>query len=479
VAVTRTGTKVLVIDVGTSGLRAVVVDGDARILHQQHRALPPATPGPGIAEFDPVATSDTAIALGRSVLAAAGGVDAVAVTNQRSSTVLWDRRTGRPLGPGLGWQDQRTLPRCEQLLAKGLLIPPNLTATKAAWLLEHANAAAPDVCVGTIDSWIVWQISGGVLHVTDPSNACATGLTRRDGSEWDAARLEATGVPRATLPAIVDSSGVMGHATVFDGAPPIAGIAGDQQASLIGQGCVRRGLTKITFGSGAMLNLCLGTEEPSFDLLGKGGSGAIVAWRKQGSTAWALEGDVLSAGTSVEWLRDGLGLIADYADADVDAAECASSERVLFVPALVGLGTPQWNFRARGAFLGLSPRTTRPQLVRAVLEGIAQRAADLVEAAEADGGVKIAMLRIDGGMSTNRSFVQAVADATGCAIEVSPVTEATSLGAAFLAGLAIGALADWEDVAATWRPRARVEPRRSFDRARWKEACQLVSNLRG
>jgi glycerol kinase len=224
-----------------------------------------------------------------------------------------------------------------------------------------------------------------------------------------------------------------------------------------------------------MLNLCLGTEEPS-DLLGKGGSGAIVAWRRQGSTAWALEGRSLRGNerrVAARRPRPDCGLRGRRRR----RAECASSGACSSCPRSSARDAA-WNFRARGAFLGLSPRTTRPQLVRAVLEGIAQRAADLVEAAEADGGVKIAMLRIDGGMSTNRSFVQAVADATGCAIEVSPVTEATSLGAAFLAGLAIGALADWDDVAATWRPRARVEPRRSFDRA-LEGTCQLVSNLRG
>jgi len=466
-----------VIDVGTSGVRAAIVDGAARILHAERRELLPSTPAPGLVEFDPAALADAALALARGAIAAAGRVDAVGVTNQRSSTVAWDRATGEPVGPGLGWQDQRTLPMCERLFTEGLLIAPNLSATKAAWLLEQADASGRrDLCVGTIDTWIAWHLSQGALHVTDPGNAAATGLAVPAGDGWSDERLEATGVPRRTLPAIVDSSGVLGPATALDGAPPIAGIAGDQQASLAGQACVRAGQAKITFGTGGMLDLCLGASKPAFDVIGSGGSAAIVAWRRQGVTTWALEGILLAAGTHIEWLRE-LGFIADSSEAHGVAAKCASSDGVVFVPALLGLGTPYWDFRARAALFGVSRGTGRPQIVRAVLEGIAQRAADLVEAAETDSGLAIATLRIDGGMSANPTFVQAVADATGRPIEVSPLLEATSLGAAFFAGLAIGMWNDWEEVAATWSPRARVEPLRSFDRARWKDACQRARSL--
>lgn len=476
-AVAAAGAKVLVIDVGTSGVRAVVVDDAARILHAEHRELLPSTPAPGLVEFDPTAMADTALALARGAVAAAGRVDAVGVTNQRSSTVAWDRATGEAVGPGLGWQDQRTLQQCERIFSKGFLIAPNLTATKAAWLLERADPGGMrDLCIGTIDSWIAWHLSKGSLHVTDPGNAGATGLSSPTGDGWSNDRLELTGVPRRTLPDIVDSSSIVGPATALDGAPPIAGIAGDQQASLLGQGCVRAGLAKITFGSGGMLDLCLGSEKPAFGAIGSGGSVAIVAWRRQGATTWALEGIMLGAGTNIEWLRE-LGVIASCAESHDVASECASSDGVIFVPALLGLGTPYWNFRARAALFGVSRGTGRPQIVRAVLEGIAQRAADLVEAAEADSGLEIATLRIDGGMSANPSFVQAVADATGRPIEVSPVLEATSLGAAFLAGLAIGIWAGWDEVAAMWSPRERVEPLQSFDRAHWKDACQRAAGL--
>lgn len=478
-AVGGADTRLLVIDVGTSGVRAVVTDGAARILHAEHRELPPSTPAPGLVEFDPSATAGAALGLARRAIAATGRVGAVGITNQRSSTVAWDRATGEPVGPGLGWQDQRTLPACERLFAEGLLIAPNLTATKAAWLLEQADPSGRrDLCVGTIDTWIAWTLSQGALHVTDPGNAGATGLATPEGVEWSDDRLRRTGVPRRALPEIVDSSGVLGPATALEGAPPIAGIAGDQQASLLGQGCVRPGMAKITFGSGGMLDLCVGPERPAFDVIGSGGSASIIAWRRQGAPTWALEGILLAAGTHIEWLRE-IGVIGDSSEAHGIASSCASSDGVVFVPALLGLGTPYWDFRARGALLGVGRSTGRAQIVRAVLEGIAQRAADLVEAAEADGGLAIGALRIDGGMSANPTFVQAVADATGRPIEVSPVLEATSLGAAFLAGLAIGVWSDWDEVAATWAPRERIEPLRAFDRARWKDACERAKSLPG
>jgi glycerol kinase len=328
--------------------------------------------------------------------------------------------------------------------------------------------------VGTVDSWIVWNLSGGALHVTDTTNAAVTGLLNRDGRGWDDRVLEALNIPPASMPEIVSSTGAVGEATALDGSPPIAGIAGDQQASLIGQGCVRPGLTKITFGSGGMLDRCVGASRPSFDLRGPGGTFPIVAW-DDGDLTWGVEAVMLSAGTNVEWLRDDLGLIDDAADSHAVAAECDDSDGVVYVPALLGLGTPEWDYGARGTLLGITRGTNRSHVVRAVLEGVAQRAADLVEAAEADSDGAIESLRIDGGMTDNATFVQAVADATGRPVEISPVREATTLGAAFLAGLHSGAWRGWDDIAATWSPTETVDPGREPDRNRWRDAVRRAA----
>jgi glycerol kinase len=282
--------------------------------------------------------------------------------------------------------------------------------------------------------------------------------------------LDALRVPPGVLPAIVDSSAVLGEATTLPGSPPIAALVGDQQASLVGQGCLRPGLAKITFGTGGMLDLCVGAERPAFPQWGEAGCYPVVAWQRQGRITWGIEAAMLSAGTAVEWLRDDLGLLTSAAESEAVAAACADTGDVWFVPALLGLGTPVWDFGARGTLLGLTRGSGRPELVRAVLEGVAHRGIDLVEAAEADGATSIPSIRVDGGMSANRVFVQALADAGQRPVEVAPVTEATTLGAAFLAGLAVGTWADEDEVAATWKPREVVEPRRSLDRDRWQAA---------
>ncbi len=350
---------------------------------------------------------------------------------------------------------------------------PGLMEFDADALATAALDLARDAidAVGTVDSWLAWHLSGGTLHVTDASNASGSGFATPDADEWDDGLLAASGVPRTALPRIVDSSGVIGPAPALDGAPPLAGLAGDQSASLVGQGCTRSGMAKITFGTGGMLDLCIGASRPGFGTLGPGGSVSLVAWRSRAGTTWMLEGVMLTAGTAVEWLRDGIGLIDRTADAQAVADQCDTSEGVTFVPALLGLGTPYWDFDARGTLTGISRGTTRPHIVRAVLEGVAQRAADLVEAAEADSGLAIEVLRVDGGMTANEVFVQAVADATGRPVEVAPVTEATALGAARLASWAIAEAGDGRPTA-EWVPSRRVEPRRTFDRNHWREACR-------
>ena len=469
--------SVLVIDVGTSSVRAVVVRPDATIAVEHRRATLPDSPMAGLVEFDARVMADAALACARQALADAGPVEAVGIANQRASTIVWDRATGEPVGPGLGWQDLRTVGDCLVLQAEGIRLAPNLSATKVRHLLDQADPdRSRDLCFGTVDTWIAWQLTEGAVHVTDPSNAAVTGLRAGDGQGWSTTVLEALRIPEAILPTVVDSSGVVAPATALDGAPPIAGIAGDQQASLMGQGCSRPGQAKITFGTGGMLDVVLGPDRPTFETRGGGGTFPIVAWGLDGEITWGLEAIMLSAGTNVEWLRDDLGLIDDVADSDALARSCESTDGVVYVPALLGLGTPQWDYGARGGLFGLTRGTEARHVVRAVLEGVAQQAADCVESAETDAGFTIDDLRVDGGMTENATFVQAVADATQRPVEVSPVREATALGAAFLAGLAIGAWADLDEVNATWSPGERYEPTGTFDRDRWRDAVARASH---
>ncbi len=468
-----TAPRILVVDVGTSGLRAAVVGPDATVTHAHHRALLPDSPAPGLVEFDGTLMAATVLEVARAALAEGGPVTAVGITNQRASTLVWDRATGEPVAPGLGWQDLRTIGAVLELAGEGVRVAPNLSATKAQALLDQADPdRSRDLCVGTVDSWVAWTLSEGALHVTDPTNAALTGLRTSDCTAWDEAVLARLRIPATALPTVVDSTGIVGPATALDGAPPIAGIAGDQQASLIGQGCLARGQAKATFGTGGMLDVCLGPERPSFPTRGRAGAFPIVTRSRDGRLTWGVEAAMLSAGTNVEWLRDDMGLIADAAESHTVAAACDDSAGVWFVPALLGLGAPKWDYGARGTLLGVSRGSGRSQVVRAVLEGVAHRGAELLEAAESDGGVEIPRLRVDGGMSDNPTFVQALADATQRPIEVSPEREATTLGAAYLAGLATGVWAGDDELAALWSPRAVVEPARVLDRERWAEAVR-------
>jgi glycerol kinase len=463
--------SVLVVDVGTSSVRAAVVRPDLTVDAERSRPFLPDSPAPGLVEFDPAALAGAVLEVAREALAAGGPVDAVGVAAQRASTVLWERSTGRPVGPGIGWQDLRTVGDCLVLQASGIRLAPNVSATKLAHLLDQADPdRTADLCFGTVDSWVVWALTEGRSHVTDLSNAAVTGMMRSDASGWAPNVLEALRIPERILPEVVDSTGVVAEASALPGSPVIAGLAGDQQASLIGQGCVRPGLAKATFGTGGMLDLCLGPDRPSFATRGPAGTFPIVAWRDAGVPVWGVEAVMLSAGTAVEWLRDDLGIIDTAAASAAVAAACDDTGDVWFVPALLGLGTPDWDHGARGAVLGLTRGTGRPQLVRAVLEGVAHRGADLLESAEADAGLTVPALRIDGGMAANPVFTAALADACARPVEVSPVLEATTLGAAFLAGLAVGTWGGWDDVAAAWSPAAAVEPTRAVDRDRWREA---------
>jgi glycerol kinase len=465
--------SILVVDVGTSGVRAAVVRPDASVTAEHRLEVLPSSPAPGLVEFDARAMADAALEVARRALAEGGPVEGVGIANQRASTVVWERATGTPVAPGLGWQDLRTVGDCLVWQAEGVRLAPNQSATKVTHLLDGADPARErDLCVGTVDSWILWNLTEGRVHATDPTNAGLTGLLTGDASGWDQGVLEKLRIPAAAMPEIVDSSGSVGEATALAGAPVVCGLAGDQQASLVGQGCVRPGPAKITFGTGGMLDRVVGPRRPAFAGRGPAGTFPIVAWRRGDELVWGIEAIMLSAGTNVEWLRDDLGLIDTAAASHDVASTCPDTEGVVYVPALLGLGTPQWDYGARGALLGVTRGTGRGHVVRAVLEGVAQRGADLVDAAEADADDPIPTLRVDGGMSDNPTFLQALADATQRPVEVSPVVEATTLGAAFVAGLAAGTWSGWDDVASAWRPRAVVEPGTPLDRERWARAVE-------
>jgi glycerol kinase len=460
--------SILVIDVGTSSVRATTVDARGRLGERRAISTPPHTPSPGVTEFDPLALSEAVEKVATATLASSPPVDGVALTTQRASTVLWDRGSGEPVGPGIGWQDLRTVGLCLGLHAQGIRVAPNQSATKLRYLLDAAtNLGERDLCFGTIDSWLVWRLSRGASHVTDATNAAVTGLVRDDGSDWDDGVLAALDIPRTMLPRIVDSSGVVAYATALPGAPPIAAVVGDQQASLVGQGCITPGSAKATFGTGAMLDCCVGTTRPSFSPRGEAGTFPIIAWQAGGAATWGVEAIALTAGSCVDWLRDGLGLIDSVAETDALAASVRDGGGVTFVPALGGMGTPVWDFGARGALLGLTSATTRAEVVHAVLEGIAQRGADLVEAVESDAALEIKELHVDGGMSANRTFVQLLADATRRPIACSVVLEATTLGAAFLAGSALGLWSELAEAVATIETPEVIAPRRRLDRERW------------
>ncbi len=478
------GGSILVVDVGTSGVRAAIVRPDATVEHEHHIPLLPDSPAPGLVEFDPARMADAVLEVALASLAGGGPVAGVGIANQRASSIVWERASGKPVAPGIGWQDLRTVGTCLVLQSEGIRVAPNASATKVMAILddvdpERSRAEKGELCFGTVDSWVAWTLGGGAgaeaLHVTDATNAAVTALVDHTIG-WDEVLLQSLRIPLAMLPTVVDSSGAAGAAAALPGSPPICGIVGDQQGSLVGQGCTLPGLAKATFGTGGMLDQCVGPGQPPA-VMGRGGAGTfpIVAFRVDGTPTWGTEAVMLSAGTAVEWLRDDLGIIATAKESEAVAAHCTTAGDVWFVPALLGLGTPLWDFGARGALVGLTRGSGRAEIVRAVLEGVAHRGADLVEASEADSGFPIAALRVDGGMTDNTVFVRALADAIGRPVEISPVLEATTLGAGLLAGLAVGNYATTAELAETFSPRetvdpARGEPERAASRDRWLAA---------
>ena len=461
---------ILALDQGTTGSTALVIHQDGRVLGRGYREFTQHFPQPGWVEHDPEEIFRVTLEAAREAMAAAGERPVgIGITNQRETVVLWDRRTLDPVAPAIVWQDRRTAERCRSLRSEGLeemirertglVLDPYFSATKLAWLLEDADlrrrAERGDLAAGTIDSWLVARLTGGQAHVTDHTNASRTMLYRLGARAWDGELLALFGIPAEVLPKIVQSAEPVGEcrAEHLGVALPIAGIAGDQQAALFGQGCVREGLAKNTYGTGAFLLAYTGQQHPRSER----GLLTTAACGPRGEPAFALEGSVFIAGAAIQWLRDGLGIIARAQEAEALARSVPDTGGVYFVPAFVGLGSPHWEAEARGTIVGLTRGSGRAHLARAALEAMAFSRADLLEAMTADAHIAIAALRVDGGASANDLLMQSQADLLGVPVERPDNVETTALGAAGLAGLSLGVWSSVDDFLAG-RRFTRFEP---------------------
>jgi glycerol kinase len=459
---------ILAIDQGTTGSTSMVIGQDGRVLGRAYSEFRQHFPEPGWVEHDAAEIWEVTLRVARKAMAAAGArvrgasagaepveVSGIGITNQRETVVLWDRATGDPVHRAIVWQDRRTARRCRELEAEGalglvrrrtgLVIDPYFSGTKIEWLLDHVDGArerarAGELAVGTIDSWLVWNLTGGRVHATDPTNASRTLLYDIDRQAWDDELLDLLRVPRAILPEVRPSSGEFGRTEpeLFSGPVPVAGVAGDQQAALFGQGCWRPGLAKNTYGTGAFLLLHTGDER----IASRSGLLTTVACDPAGQPAYALEGAIFVAGAAVQWLRDGLELLEDAAETAAMAAELDSNDGVYFVPAFVGLGAPHWEPGARGTLVGLTRGTDARHLARAALEAMAYSTRDVLVAMEKDSGVPARELAVDGGAAANDWMMQFQADILGVPVRRPRNLETTALGAAGLAGLATGV---WPD----------------------------------
>jgi glycerol kinase len=464
---------VLALDQGTTSSRAILFDRDGTIRASAQQEFRQIFPQPGWVEHDPTEIWATQSGVLHEALAkahlSARDVAAIGITNQRETTILWDRATGRPVANAIVWQDRRTAPLCDELRAAGhsemiagktgLVIDAYFSGTKLRWLLDHvdgarAKAERGELAFGTVDSWLVWHLTGGRVHCTDASNASRTMLFDIHRGDWDDELLALLRIPRSVLPAVVASSGVCGEAVIEGVGIPIAGIAGDQQAALFGQACHSPGLAKNTYGTGCFLLLNTGTiaVASSNSLL------TTIAWSRDGVVEYALEGSVFVGGAVVQWLRDGLGIIRTAPEIEPLAASVPDSGGVYLVPAFTGLGAPHWDAYARGGMFGLTRGTTAGHIARAALEAIAFQSADLLAAMERDAGIALTELRVDGGAAANNLLMQVQADVLGVPVVRPQVLETTALGAAYLAGLATGV---WKNAAAIrrqWAAGRRFEP---------------------
>jgi glycerol kinase len=473
---------VLALDQGTTSSRAIVFGPKGTIAGADQREFRQHFPQDGWVEHDPRDIWETQLATARNAMrsagAAASDIAAIGITNQRETTIVWERATGAPVGPAIVWQDRRTAARCEELrpvaadvaLKTGLVLDPYFSATKIAWILDNTRglrdrAERGELAFGTVDSWLVWNLTAGAMHATDHTNASRTLLFNLETLDWDPSLLELFNVPRALLPEIRTSCGSYGTTAneLFGGSIPIGGIAGDQQAALFGQAGFRTGLAKNTYGTGSFVVLNTGEDivHSARGLL------ATIAFTTATQRAYALEGSIFVTGAAVQWLRDGLGIIKDSQAIEPLAASVPDNGGVYFVPALTGLGAPYWDPYARGAIFGLTRGSTRAHLARATLESMAYQTLDVVDAMAADAALTLRELRVDGGAARDDLAMQFQADMLGVDVVRPCVVETTALGAAYLAGLHAGYWSDLNAIERLWQPERRFEPR--IDAARRKE----------
>lgn len=485
---------ILALDQGTTSSRAILFDEGGKLLAIEQQEFPQNYPRPGWVEHDAEAIWQSQLETASKVLQQASlkpaDVAALGITNQRETVVVWDRQTGEPIHPAIVWQDRRTADICNQLREAGheatitektgLIIDPYFSATKLAWILDHVDGARPaaeagKLAAGTIDTWLLYRLSGQSLHVTDYSNASRTSLMNLESGQWDDELLELFGVPRNMMPEIHASSETLGKAS--DDLPlagiPLAGVAGDQQAALFGQACFEPGQLKNTYGTGCFLLMHTGDQPTrSSERLLSTRAAALPGGRE-----FVLEGSIFTGGAVVSWLRDGLGIIKNSADVEPLAESTPDSGEVFLVPAFAGLGAPHWDPFARGTILGLTAGSTAAHIARAAIESIAYQVADVIEAMWKDAGQSEHELRVDGGACVNNSLLQFQADILQLPVVRPEVTETTALGAAYLAGLAEGVWSNRQEVASQWRIERRFEPKMSSDEAatrrqRWKQAVE-------
>ncbi|HLH40295.1 MAG TPA: glycerol kinase GlpK [Bryobacteraceae bacterium] len=483
---------VIALDEGTTSARAALYNEEGRRVAAQSEPIECFYPQPGWVEQDAEAIWRAQLDATRRTLAAANisarEIAAVGIANQRETTIVWDKNTGRPVAPAIVWQCRRTAAYCDALAQRemvrrktGLVIDAYFSASKIRWLLDHAGASPRDLLFGNVDTWLIWKLTGGT-HVTDPTNASRTMLMNLESGDWDDELLNLFGIPGEMMPRIVASSGVCGTALAehLGAEIPIAGIAGDQQAALFGQACFSPGLSKNTYGTGCFALMHAGAHAPvsRHRLL------ATRAASPDRTAQYAVEGSIFIAGAAVQWLRDKLQLISTAAESEALAASVPDTGGAYLVPAFVGLGAPYWDSSARGLFTGITATTDRARLVRATLESIAYQTRDLVDAMEADAGQKIKELRVDGGATANNFLMQFQADILGCPIVRPADTETTALGAAYLAGLATGYFKNMEELSRFWRSERVFQPQMPVDRreelwAGWKRAvaqCRFVGS---
>ena len=466
---------ILALDQGTSSSRAIVFDHEGNILSTAQQEFTQHFPQPGWVEHDPMEiwSSEAAVIAEAISRIGIGGKDiaAIGITNQRETTIVWDAETGAPVHNAIVWQDRRTSAFCDELKARGLvdkirektglIIDAYFSGTKIKWILDNVpgareRAEAGKLRFGTVDSWLVWQLTKGEVHVTDVSNASRTMLFNINTLEWDQELLELLGVPRSMMPRVCSSSEVYGHTktTIFAHEVPIAGIAGDQQAALFGQMCTEPGSVKNTYGTGCFLLMNTGSKP----ILSRNNLLTTVAWKIGDTVQYALEGSIFVGGSVVQWLRDGLGIIRSSSEIEALAATVPDNGGVYFVPALTGMGAPYWDQYAHGVICGITRGTTAAHIARAALEGIAFQTMDIVGAMEKDAGVRLAELKVDGGASRNNLMMQFQADILGTSVIRPEVTETTALGACYLAGLAVGYWGSLDEIRAQWKAERTFTP---------------------